>query len=463
MTATAPAPHHYPLAPSLFHMLEQRFPGSRWDILDGDVSGRLRFGSFPGDPPAPGILREATGPPPVLFHRRASSRQLQLDLGAGFRAEGGLDAAWPLEDGSWVLASLNEDTHRELERRKAWLGSLFVELKSRARASVLETTVLDFHSILHHPDSPLVELLEQLERVARSDATVFLEGESGVGKELFARALHRISLRHTGAFVAQNGGALTDSLIESELFGHSRGSFTGAREERVGLFELAHGGTFFLDEVGDLSPMLQVRLLRVLQEKSIRRVGENRLRPVDFRIVSATHCDMSAKIAHGEFREDLWFRLNGFRLRIPPLRERPMDIQILATHFLREGLAGSSTFMKMISPGSIELLKSYPWPGNVRELQNEIARVLALFGEQPVLERWMLSEHLFDSIQPESPMRLSGISLQDAQEDLERRMIRRALIRFQGNRSASARSLGLSRQGLLKKLKRLNLERVALE
>ncbi len=456
MAATAPALRDTALAPSLFTLLEERFPGSRWDILEEHAAGfRLRHGRIPGEPPSPDRLREADGPPPILIEGRRGS---QLDLGPAFRPLGMVDALWPLDEGLWVLARMKADSARKLERRREWLGFMLAEL---SRAEEPNQATMDFHSILHHPDSPVAELLEQLERVARSDTPVFLEGESGVGKELFARALHRLSARSGAAFVAQNGGALTDSLIESELFGHSRGSFTGAREERVGLFEMAHGGTFFLDEVGDLSAMLQVRLLRVLQERSIRRVGENRLRPVDFRLVSATHRDMESKIGAGEFREDLWFRLNGFRLRIPPLRERRMDIPVLAEHFLREGLPGARTFMRGVSPGAAALMRRYAWPGNVRELQNEIARVLALYGEQPVLERWMLGEQIFDGVEPEEPMRLAGLSLSEAQEDLERRMIRRALIKFQGNRSASARALGLSRQGLLKKLKRLDLERVA--
>jgi len=442
-------------------MLEQRFPGSRWDILEGGRAGRLRFGRLPGGPPEVSRLRATEGPPPVFLEASGPSSQLQLDLGPGFRGGDGVDAVWPLGGDAWVLARLGREAAGELERRRDWLGFLFGELEHPVRGKAEELSATSFHSILYHPASPLAELLGQLERVARSDTPVFLEGESGVGKELFARALHRISRRHSGAFVAQNGGALTDTLIESELFGHSRGSFTGAREERVGLFELARGGTFFLDEVGDLSPMLQVRLLRVLQEKSIRRVGENRLRPVDFRIVSATHRDMRAKIASGEFREDLWFRLSGFRLRIPPLRERPMDILPLASSFLADGLPGEATSMRTISSGALKTMRRYRWPGNVRELQNEIARVLALYGGQAELERWMLSEEIFDGIDPDEPLRFSGISLHEAQEDLERKMIRRALIRFQGNRSATARALGLSRQGLLKKLKRLDLEKVA--
>jgi len=453
-------PHDFTLAPTLFQLFEERFPGSRWDILDATgTEPRLCFGRLPEDPPSPDLLAAATGPPPLIIERGDGPAQFQLDLGLDFPGRRSVDAVWPLGEGVWALASLGAERLGELQRNRAWIGALLAELSRRQECGT--ATSRDFMGILHHPDSPLVDLLEQVERVAGSETPVFLEGESGVGKELFARALHRLSDRREGAIVAQNGGALTDSLIESELFGHSRGSFTGAREERVGLFELAHGGSFFLDEVGDLSPMLQVRLLRVLQEKSIRRVGENRLRPVDFRLISATHRDMRKKIEAGEFREDLWFRLSGFRLRIPPLRERPMDIPLLAESFLAEGRASTRPRMRRLSPGAAALMQSYGWPGNVRELQNEIGRVLALHGEHPVLERWMLSDHLFDGVDRQSPVRLTGLSLQDAQEDLERRMIRRALIRFQGNRSASARELGLSRQGLLKKLKRLELEQVA--
>ena len=461
------------VAQAVLDLLERRVPESRWDLLHWGRDERPRFLFGRLALPHPGLLRldEEAGAPPFLLEeprQRKAGRQLQLDFGLPSLEEPHIDWLWPLGrrgTAPWVCGRLQRSCAEKLQERRNWLGLLLTELGADWTRSARHRPgrVREIMSILHHEDSPLGSLLEQLARVARTETPIFLQGESGVGKELFARALHRLSPRSAGSFVAQNGGALTDTLIESELFGHSRGSFTGAREERVGLVELATGGTFFLDEVGDLSPMLQVRLLRVLQDKQIRRVGENRLRPVDFRLITATHRDMDELVQSGRFRLDLWFRIQGVKLEIPPLRERAMDISVLSLAFLRERTAKLSLAMREISEDAMTALSAYAWPGNVRELENEISRVVAFYGELPRLERWMLSESLFGEQQGELPMSLSGLTLQQAQEDLERRMIRQTLGRFAGNRSRSARALGLSRQGLLKKLKRLGLERVALK
>ncbi|MDP6798064.1 MAG: sigma-54 dependent transcriptional regulator [Candidatus Krumholzibacteria bacterium] len=446
----------------ILHLLELRFPGSIWDLYLNQNSRDSLLGR--GIPlPSPRELGQLTGLPPHL-RRVPCSEDFQCSLDLGLEEPDRRVLLWPLEleERAWLIGRLKGEVPESPEYLRIWMGGLLSGLENGCNGAV--SICSNFHSILHHPDSPVVELLDQLSRIARVDTPVFLEGESGVGKELFARALHRLSPRSQGTFVAQNGGALTDSLIESELFGHSRGSFTGAKDERVGLFELAQGGTFFLDEVGDLSPGLQVRLLRVIQEKEIRRVGENRLRPVDFRLVSATHRDMEEKVQAREFREDLWYRLNGVRLRIPPLRERPMDVPVLALAFLENRQGENGQQMRELGPGVEALLRGYSWPGNVRELQNEIARIVALYGDHPRLERWMLPEKIFfdrTELDAENGSRPLSGKLQQAQEDLERRMIRHALMRFQGNRSRCARSLGISRQGLLNKIQRLDLERVA--
>ncbi|MCP4546175.1 MAG: AAA domain-containing protein [bacterium] len=457
-------------AEAVFELMSAQVPGSRWDLLHWDAPGRPRFllGRLDGPHPELSHLdEEACAPPLVLDTVRVPGVGQQLDFGfAGADSRAEVDWFWPLGERTrspWVCGRLARSLVRGLARRREYLGLLFADLGAEwSRAiSVSAKQQLELMSIIHHPESPLVDLLEQLRRVARTEAPVFLEGESGVGKELFARALHGMSPRTGGTFVAQNGGALTDTLIESELFGHSRGSFTGAREERVGLFEMAGGGTFFLDEVGDLSPMLQVRLLRVLQDRQIRRVGENRLRAVDFRLVTATHHNMEELVTSGRFRLDLWYRIQGVRLEIPPLRDRTMDIPILAQAFLTEKAEECSLCLNEISEEAMVALKRYAWPGNVRELQNEMSRLMAFYGEVRRVERWMLSEKLFGDAGDNLPRSFVGLSLQDAQEDLERRMIRQTLGRFAGNRSRSARALGLSRQGLLKKLKRLGMERVA--
>ncbi len=457
----------------IFALLEGRLPGSRWDLIDLSAEESPRFLLGRLDSPHPGLrgLDEDRALPPFLLeHPRGGlcARQLSFDFDSPGE-ERLLDWIWPLGQRGralWICGRLARRQARELAERQAWLASLFGELGPLC-GEPLDAgpgdrgDAQEFLNIRYHIDSPIAGLLSQIRRVARSESPVFLQGESGVGKELFARAVHRLSPRRDSTFVAQNGGALTDTLIESELFGHSRGSFTGAREERVGLVEMASGGTFFLDEVGDLSPMLQVRLLRVLQDKQIRRVGENRLRPVDFRLVTATHRDMEERVRAGSFRLDLWFRIQGVSLRIPPLRERPMDIPVLASFFLEEGAEQGSFAMRGISEDAQRALCAYAWPGNVRELENEVGRILALYGDAERMERWMLSDSLFSGREDPLPASLSLLTLQEAQRDLEKRMIRHVLGRYEGNRSRSARALGLSRQGLLKKLKRLGMERVA--
>ena len=472
MWADFPAPDAaHQGASTLFAFLETRLPGSRWDLLDCPESGPPRFLLGRLAQPHPGLatLDETAAPPPlILGHPRGGLGNGQLAFDFAGTAEQGLDWIWPLGPRGrqpWVCGRLCPRQAELLAPRREWLATLFAELDGAAPAGCAAgaepTTERETQGLRYHADSPLAGLLDQLRRVARTETPVFFQGESGVGKELFARALHRLSPRHEGGFVAQNGGALTETLIESELFGHSRGSFTGAREERVGLFEVANGGTFFLDEVGDLSPMLQVRLLRVLQDKQIRRVGENRLRAVDFRLVTATHHDMEERVRSGRFRLDLWFRIQGVSLRIPALRERPQDIPVLAQHFLGERAAAYGLPMREIAVDALAALARYRWPGNVRELENEIGRVIAFYGESPRLERWMLSDSLFENREDPLPASLASLTLADAQLDLEQRMIRHVLGRYGGNRSRSARALGLSRQGLLKKLKRLGLERTA--
>jgi len=461
-------------ASSLFAFLETRLPGSRWDLLDCPETGPPRFLLGRLAEPHPGLaaLDETAAPPPlILGHPRGGLGNGQLAFDFAGAAEPGQDWIWPLGPRGrqpWVCGRLRPRQAELLALRREWLATLFAELDGvgsdpvgQGAAAEAGANVRETQGLRYHADSPLAGLLDQLRRVARTETPVFLQGESGVGKELFARALHRMSPRHEGAFVAQNGGALTETLIESELFGHSRGSFTGAREERVGLFEVANGGTFFLDEVGDLSPMLQVRLLRVLQDKQIRRVGENRLRPVDFRLVTATHHDVEERVRAGRFRLDLWFRIQGVSLRIPALRERPQDIPVLARHFLGERAAAYDLPMREIAADAMAALARYAWPGNVRELENEIGRVIAFYGESPRMERWMLSDSLFENREDPLPASLASLTLAEAQLDLEQRMIRHVLGRYGGNRSRSARALGLSRQGLLKKLKRLGLERTA--
>ncbi len=232
--------------------------------------------------------------------------------------------------------------------------------------------------------SPLDALCEMAQRIARHDLSVLILGESGTGKELMARAIHYASPRLAGPFVVENCAAIPDTLLESELFGHKRGAFTGAVDDHVGLFQRAHGGTVFLDEIGETSPAFQVKLLRVLQEGELRPVGSTRAVPVDVRVIAATHRDLEADVRAGRFREDLYYRIAGVTLAMPPLRERPGDIVPIAERILVDAAAELALPPARFDDDARAVLMSYPWPGNIRELRNEIARALALSEGQEV-------------------------------------------------------------------------------
>jgi len=293
---------------------------------------------------------------------------------------------------------------------------------------------------------PAVDLAR---KVLDTDTTVLLLGETGTGKELFARLIHHNGARRTGAFVAQNCGALPESLLESELFGHVRGAFTGATAERRGLFEEAEGGTIFLDEVGETSPAMQLRLLRVLQEGEIRRVGASAPRKVNVRVLAATNAELEADAEAGRFRKDLYYRLNVFPIRLPPLRERAEDIPTLAEHFLRVYRTRSRRAVPAISPEAMRYLRAYPFPGNVRELENEIERAVALADPG----RPIGPEHLSERIQAGGARLATPPTLNDAIEQLKRRMIEDAL-RECGSKTRAAERLGLTRQSLQQMLRR---------
>jgi transcriptional regulator with GAF, ATPase, and Fis domain len=297
------------------------------------------------------------------------------------------------------------------------------------------------------------EVVEALPRIAVSGLPVLVQGETGTGKELVARALHVLSPRRRTGFVAHDCGATPDTLIESELFGHARGAFTGAVAERPGLFEAAHGGTLFLDEIGDASPLLQMKLLRVLQEGEARRVGETRVRRVDVRVVSATHRGLDEAFAAGAFRADLFFRLAAVRVHLPPLRERGDDVLLLARHFSAAAAAACGEAPPELGAGLVEHLRRYPWPGNVRELANACAYAVRVAGARGTVE-WA---H-WPPPPAGAPAAVAGPrGLHAETRALEERRLREALDRTHGNKSRAARSLGLSRQGLLKKLRRYGL------
>jgi two-component system NtrC family response regulator len=287
-----------------------------------------------------------------------------------------------------------------------------------------------------------------IEKVAPTNSTALILGETGTGKELVARAVHQHSLRSDKPFVAVNCGALPESLIESELFGHRKGSFTGADDHRVGLFEVAHGGTIFLDEIGELPKSMQAKLLRVLESGEIRRVGDNNSFEVDVRVVCATHRNLPEMVEAGHFREDLMYRINTFEIHLPSLRERSGDIEALAEHLFRRFRPGLKPNEELFTPEAIELLARHSWPGNVRELANVIEHATILCDEPPITP-----DHLpqrFDSRKAAAAkVRISGpISLRD----LEMQAIYDALERHNGNKPEAAEELGISLKTLYNKL-----------
>ncbi len=311
----------------------------------------------------------------------------------------------------------------------------------------------DEHGIVHEPASPMRETLALAARAARYGLPVLITGESGTGKELLARAIHRGSERADKPFVVENCGALPDELLESELFGYKRGAFTGAYGDRLGLFEVAHGGTIFLDEVGETSPSFQVKLLRVLQEREVRPLGAQRTRKIDVRVISATNRDLAAEVAAGRFRRDLYYRLAVFPIHLPPLRERRVDIAAIAQYILDEVNASFGRSIAGLSTACLHHLAQQEWPGNVRQLHNEIQRLVALHDGNGPLPAPAPSPAARDRAHG------GGGTLRERIEALEARILEETLRRHQGNISRCASELGLSRVGLRAKIERLGLER----
>ncbi len=303
----------------------------------------------------------------------------------------------------------------------------------------------------------MIELLVAAERAARSHANLLLQGETGTGKEVLARALHAASPRAEGPFVALNCAALPDTLLESELFGHVRGAFTGAHQDKTGLFETAQEGTLFLDEVADMASPLQAKLLRVLQEGELRPLGGTETRRVDTRVFAATHRDLGGEIDAGRFRSDLYYRLAVVRLKLPPLRQRGEDLVPLARALLRRHGEREAKPGCRLSDGACDLLRAYAWPGNIRELENELHRALTWVDAGGELRPEHFSERLreeLDAVRDDA----EGQPLRERVERYEAFVIRRELARLGGRKAATARELGLTREGLYKKMKRLGIE-----
>jgi len=312
-------------------------------------------------------------------------------------------------------------------------------------------------------DSPLMRVLRSLPRVAQSKAPALVVGESGTGKEGIVRRIHDLAPWRGGPFVALNCGAIPTNLLESELFGHVRGAFTGADRTRMGRIEAADGGTLFLDEVGELPLELQVKLLRVLQEKVFVPVGGTQAKQVDFRVIAATNRDLVAEVEAGRFRDDLFYRLDVVRIELPPLRERLMDVAPLTEHFIAKHREANASEVHGATGEALEELLRYAWPGNVRELENVVQSILVLredglIGRDDV--RWKLAQRAGVAATRESAGGVSvalpedGLVLKDTLDRVERDLIREALFRANGNRSRAASLLGLNRTTLVEKLKR---------
>lgn len=375
----------------------------------------------------------------------------------------------------WVPDHLLATVRNAVEAKRLQRGLQRLDLDLRAGTGALRArhsgklaqvrAAFGFDRIERAPGSPMDAVCALAARVARYDLSVLLLGESGTGKELLARAIHYASPRAAGPFVVENCAAIPDTLLESELFGHKRGAFTGAVDDHVGLFQRAHGGTLFLDEIGETSPAFQVKLLRALQEGEVRPVGSTRAVPVDVRIVAATHRRLDEDVRAGSFREDLYYRLAGVSLAVPPLRERPGDIVPIAERVLREVAAELGRDGMRFSSAARACLVSYPWPGNIRELRNEIARAVALSDGEEIeasvltgcVQRGQTGQAAQPLLQALPPQAARG-TLEERLAAIEAMLLRETLLRHKWNKTRAAQELGLSRVGLRAKIRRYGLD-----
>ena len=368
------------------------------------------------------------------------------------------DGAWPVRYGGTVVGALwcRWSSGRAVRPDDA---DGLMKVAAAAVAPALRAAADRGHAVADSPDipelvgqsEPMARLRAAVLRAARSPFNVLVEGESGSGKELVARAVHRISPRRDRRFSALNCAALGEELAEAELFGHAKGAFTGAVAERAGLFEESTGGTLFLDEVSELSPRVQAKLLRVLQEHEVRRLGESHVRPIDTRVVAATNKPLADEVQAGRFRRDLRYRLDVVRLSMPPLRERLEDLPALVRH-IWSGLAQKTGSRAVLSPGTLAALGRYDWPGNVRELQNVLASLMVSSAPRGTVSAGHLPSHVGRSV-----ALVETRSLAAARREFELRFVRAALARADGRPARAARELGVSRQGLAKVLARLGL------
>ena len=357
--------------------------------------------------------------------------------------------------GSIAVAIENARTHGRVKESEERLRAQVVALRR-------DLARRDHFGDIVARSAAMRELFRLMESAAAASIAVLVTGETGVGKELVARGIHRASARAEGPFVPVNCAAIPDTLLERELFGHRRGAFTGATEDQRGLFEAAHGGTIFLDEIGDMPPAMQAKLLRVLQEGEVLALGAQRARPIDVRVVSATNCDLEAAVAEGTFRRDLFYRLAAFPLAVPPLRARREDVPLLVHHFLADAASRLTKPLPEMTADALALLERHDWPGNVRELQNEIERAVAVAPAGLAIDPGHLSPRLRDGLPPmPPPAAVAGAAapgpLREARNAFEAAHIRATLAHEGGNVTKTAERLGLSRAMLQRKMKAYGL------
>ena len=362
----------------------------------------------------------------------------------------------------YIVADEVGTFHQEISKREARIMDLNSELGNKYR----------YHNLIGK-SKKMQQVYHLLSKVSNSESTILIQGENGTGKEMVAKAIHYNSPRKDAVFMAVNCSAFNDNLLDSELFGHVKGAFTGAIKDKKGVFEVANGGTLFLDEIGDTTPSMQVKLLRILQEGTYMQVGATAPKKVNVRVVAATNKNLKEMIAKGEFREDLYYRINVINVALPSLRERQEDIPVLMDFFLQKKCEEAGMPLKSFSKKCLEKMLDHTWPGNVRELQNEVERLVVLAGEEKNITPDMLSARIFESAEANHGSGsqggasgfLKGVntngSLKDALEELEILMIREGLKRTGFNKSKLAKELGISRAGLIMKVEKYGLDKRA--
>jgi DNA-binding NtrC family response regulator len=379
----------------------------------------------------------------VLERIKAMDEQVEVILVTAVKTVRTAVAAMKLGAFDYLTKPFEEDdllavVRRALEKRSLEREVVFLRSELARRPEFGE--IVGMHAEMQ-------KLFRLIAQVARTSTTVLITGESGTGKELIARAIHRQGARREKPFVAVNPAALSETLLESELFGHEKGAFTGAYQRKLGKLEMAQGGTLFLDEIGTLKPELQGKLLRVLQEREIERVGGTRIIRIDVRVIAATNVDLKQAVANQTFREDLYYRLNVVPISVPPLRDRRDDIPLLVEHFIRRYNAEMNKRSERLSPEAMAVLHDYPWPGNVRELQNIMERLVGLV-DTPIIG---MNDLPLDLLLPDHTVRLrqaETLPLREATEEFERQIVLRVLERVRWNRSEAARILGIHRNSL---------------